>query len=194
VYGILLAPSAFGSSATYDGQWWLSLDERQRQGFVDGFEVCYVNLVDRKTFQGSTYTSRLKLAEYLQAHSDSLREPVEISLLKSSKSRPLKPVHKPLTPNETPEELHAKWGAHNDGDEWRGPDSWNLGYIQGFLECYSKHTKSEHGTFSKPPQWYADAIANWYGTKADDPEALDETKAGEKIPEVLFRFRDGPAK
>ena len=33
-------------------------------------------------------------------------------------------------------------------------------------------------------------ISRWYGTKEGDPDALDMSRAQEKIPEVLFRFRD----
>ena len=190
--GLAFLAGVVSSNATnYDGRWWLSIDQQQRDGFVYGFVVCYSNLVDHKLFQESyrTYTTRLN--GYLRAHPESLAEPVE-NTLRSMASPPFaKPVHRPA-PNETPKEYTVKWGANNDGDEWRGATSWNLGYVEGFLECYSRDTKSEYGTFSKPPEWYANAIANCYGVKADDPAKINPSRENEKIPEVLFRFRDKP--
>lgn len=188
---VFLTVAAPSKAATYDGRWWLSVDQRQQDGFVHGFVVCYSNLVDPKLFQESyrTYTTRLN--GYLQAHPESQPEPAEATL-RNIAGRPFaKPVHRPA-PNETPKEYTAKWGANNDGDEWRGATSWNLGYVEGFLECYSRHTKSEYGTFSKPPEWYANAIANWYGVRADDPAEINASRENDKIPEVLFRFRDKP--
>jgi hypothetical protein len=172
---------------SHDGKWWLSIGERQRLGFVDGFEICYVYLVDSNTHLNKPFTLRLALTKYLQDHPESGPQQVESTLLKVNTQLPVK---RPSThPNETPEERAAKWGAHNDGFDWRGPDTFNLGYIQGFLECYSKHTKQEYGTFSKLPEWYVKAIADWYGT-GPDPGQINLRREKEKIPEVLFRFRD----
>jgi hypothetical protein len=188
---VLLTASAPSKPATYDGQWWLSINQRQRGGFQQGFVVCYSHFVNRKLFYESGRAYNMRLTEYLQGHPESLSEPVEATLLKIASPPYAKSIHR-LPPNETPTELAAKWGAHNDGDEWRGADPWWLGYIQGFLECYSRHGKSKYGTFSKSPEWYVDAISNWYGTRADDEGAINESRAQEKIPEVLFRFRDKP--
>jgi hypothetical protein len=189
---VFLTVAAPSKGAVFDGQWWLSVDQRQRDGFVYGFVVCYSNLVDRKLFQESYRAYATRLNGYLQAHPESLAEPVESTLRRVASPPFAKPVQRASVPNETPKESAAKWGANNDGDEWRGATSWNLGYVQGFLQCYSRHTKSEYGTFSKAPEWYANAIANWYGVKADDPEEINVSRRNEKIPEVLFRFRDKP--
>jgi hypothetical protein len=180
-----------GQKVNYDGRWLLSVDQRNREGFVHGFLVCYPELVERKVFQESFAAYRTRLLAYLQANPASLSESVGDLLLKMARPPYAKPVHRPAVPNESAEELAEKWGPHNDGDEWRGPGSWHLGYIEGFLDCYSSRTKQEYGTFSKPPQWYVDAIAKWYGTKPGDSDALDLSHARDKIPEVLFRFRDG---
>ncbi len=173
---------------SFDGHWWLSVGERQRVGYVRGFSTCYVNLLDRSAFQGgSLHAYSILVTNYLQDHPQSLSETAERILLKVNT---VMPKRKSLVrPNETPEEIATKWGAHNDGDEWRGSDIFQLGYIQGFLECYSKQTQQEYGTFSRDPQWYVDAIAHWYGT-GPDPEQKNVSREEEEIPEVLFRFHD----
>lgn len=156
-------------------------------GFVHGFEICYARLVDRNTPLNKPFTLRLALTKYLQDHPKSQSQPLESTLLKVNMQLPVR--RSSLPPNETPEEIAAKWGANNDGFEWRGPDTFHLGYVQGFLECYSKHTKQEYGTFSKSAEWYVRAIVDWYGT-GSDPDQLNLSREKEQIPEVLFRFRD----
>jgi len=175
----------------YDGKWWLSVNERQRRGFVHGFLLCYSELVDRQLFEESYSAYSSRLTEYLKAHPEASSESADVLLQRMAAPPYARPVHKPAGQgNETPEQLNVKWGPYENGDGWRAGAPWNLGYIQGFLECYSKHTKSEHGTFSKPAEWYVKVISRWYGTKEGDPDALDMSRAQEKIPEVLFRFRD----
>ncbi len=180
---------ASGQPTSYDGQWWLSIGEHQRVGYVRGFSNCYVELVDRAAFDsGSLRLYSASLTKYLQDHPESRSESAESILIKVNTLLPKKKKSS-APPNETPEELAAKWGAHNDGDDWRGPDTFQLGYVQGFLECYSKRTQQKYGRFSKTPKWYVDAIANWYGT-GPDPEQLNPDRENEKVPEVLFRFHD----
>ena len=179
-----------GQMANYDGHWWLSVDERNREGFVDGFVVCYYNLVDSKVFKESSLAYSIRTTNYIKDNPESLTKSSGALLLEMAKPPYAKPVHRPAVPNEAPNEIKAKWGANNDGFEWRGPDSWNLGYVEGFLDCYSNYTKHHYGTLSKSPQWYVDAIANWYGTKPGDPDALNLSREKDKIPDVLFKFRD----
>lgn len=157
-------------------------------GFVKGFVICYLNLVDQTPFRGFSFdTLSTSLTKYLQEHPESQSLPAESSLLKVSM---LLPKRKSFAkPDETASEMAAKRGTNNDGDEWRGVDTFQLGYIEGFLQCYSRHTKQEYGTFSKPPDWYVNAIADWYGT-GPEPEESNPSRASEKIPELLFRLRD----
>lgn len=162
----------------------------QHRGFVQGFVVCYVNLVDRKTFRESFQAYNLRLNAYLKAHPEASSESLNILLPRLAAPPYAHPVHKSLPGNESPEEVNQKWGAHEDGDDWRGGSSWNLGFIQGFLNCYSNDTKQAYGNFSKSDEWYVSAISEWYGTKEGDPEIINLKRENEKIPEVLFRFRD----
>lgn len=154
-----------------------------------GFVVCYSNLVDRKPFQEPYRSYSTRLTGYLQTNPDSIPESVDVMLLKIANPPFAKTVHRPPTPNESAQASAAKWGVNNDGDEWRGTSSFQLGYVQGFLECYSKHTKHTDGIFSRPPEWYVKAIAEWYGTGIN-PEKINATRQHDKIPDVLFRFPD----
>ena len=87
--------------------------------------------------------------------------------------------------------MKQKWGPYDSGDEWRASSQLErLGMIQGFLECYERHTHSERGTFSQPREWYVRKISDWYGVKPDDPSEVDPKTVKDKIPEVLFRLHD----
>jgi len=83
-----------------------------------------------------------------------------------------------------------------NGDEWRNGDEAEQNVlIRGFLECYTKRTKQEQGTFSRPIEYYVAAITKWYGTwiNPDDPDdhsQVDPRRVDTSVPEVLFRFRD----
>ena len=88
----------------------------------------------------------MRLNEYVQAHPESMTEPVETTLRHVACPPFAKPVQRPSVPNETPKELAAKWGAHNDGDEWRGATTWNLWVC---LQCYSSTQNPSKGLFPK---------------------------------------------
>jgi len=100
-------------------------------------------------------------------------------------------VHHPAEGNESSKELKQKWGPYNDGDEWRVlRELERVGWVQGFLECYGKHTKAEHGSFSKPREVYVKKLSEWYGVNPDDPSEVDPKTMNDKIPEVLFGLHD----
>ena len=161
--------------------------------FVYGYVTCANKLatLDVKFYE-SVLTYAPRLTAYLKEHPEASNESVEKLLWKIASppySRPVK-----LTGREDFEH----WGGL-DGDEWRnGLEGEQNVLIAGFLECYTKRTKQEHGTFSRPTQYYVAAITKWYGhwVNPNDPEDLsqvDPRKVDTPVPEVLFRFRD-PAK
>jgi len=180
--------------SSYDGLWWLTIDNRQRMLFIDGFRACYFHLVDRHTHLYDedprlAYVPRLNA--YLHDHPEATTESVESLLWKISGPPYARTVHHPAKGNESGDEVQQKWGPYDDGEEWRGlSDTDRLGTIQGFLECYDKHTNHEHGTFSRPREWYVKKISGWYGVKPDDEGVVDPKTVNDKIPEVLFRLHD----
>ena len=177
--------------AGYDGKWLLSVNERQRLGFEHGFILCYSQLVDRSLFRGSYSAFSVRLVKYLRAHPEALSESVDALMLSVAALPHSDAVQRTSEGDATTQQLNVKWGPYEDGDEWRAGGPWNLGYIQGFLECYKSHTKSEYGTFSKSPEWYVRAISDWYGVREGNPDVINTSRQDTKIPEVLFRFRDG---
>lgn len=187
---IILFIAAASAADSYDGKWWLSVPEMQRKGFVHGFSLCYVHLLRCAIVSQSYEAYDSRLAEYLKTHPEELSTPLNLLLPKLAMPPYARPGHSAGAGNETPAELREKWGAHEDGDDWRGGGPWNLGYIQGFLECYSKDTSHQYGTFSKSAAWYVSEISDWYGTKEGDPGVINPAREKEKIPEVLFRFHD----
>lgn len=76
-----------------------------------------------------------------------------------------------------------------DSDLWRTrlPEE-RLGYVEGYLSCQTAFGKPK-GTFSKTDAWYVNHISNWYGLKPGTDE-IDDRKAGVKIADVLYLFRD----
>jgi hypothetical protein len=188
---ILVPLAAASANDAYNGDWWLSVNERQRKGFVHGFVLCYSQLADHQLFQESYAAYSTRLQEYLREHAQQSSESMNVLLLRMAAPPYARPVRRTRSEgNDTPKQLDAKWGAHEDADDWRAGRDWDLGYIQGFLECYAKDTKSKYGTFSRPADWYVKAISDWYGIKDDDPDSIDAKREKDKIPEVLFHFRD----
>jgi len=170
----------------YDGKWWLSVEEHERVYVIEGYTNCYQFLPKPEIkFVESSRAYESRLRTYLEAHAESLKEPVETLLWKMAS-----PVYAQPLDNSGGEKWKGKWGYAN-GDLWsQMSDLDRLGFIKGFLDCYSRSTKSEQGTFSKPRRSYMKAISKWYGVKADDPGEIIPDRKETKIPDVLFRFHD----
>jgi hypothetical protein len=180
--------SAASGNASYDGRWWLSINDHQRKNFLEGYLACHSVLTtdDGMQFKESNRAYYMRLTTYFQAHPDSLRQSVEAVLWKVAGPRFARPTKE--LPNG--EGAGEKWGVL-DGEYWHlDSDQGRLGFVQGFLECYTKRTKQEQGTFSKPNAWYVGEISRWYGIKPENASAMDPNRESTKIPEVLFRFRD----
>ncbi len=182
------------NAATYDGSWWLKIGDEQRRGFVLGFRDCYYHLVNRHTRlidEDPRLAYVPRVTKYLHDHPDGATESVEALLSRVSSPPYSRPVHHPATGNESSEETKQKWGPYDSGDEWRASTELErLGMIQGFWECYERHTNSERGTFSQPRERYVQKISEWYGVNPDDPSEVDPRTVNDKIPEVLFRLHD----
>ena len=183
-----LSGKILARNPAYDGKWWLSVSENQRQGFLQGYAACYIYDTDGKLeFEESRYTYEPRITGYLQSNSDEQSKSIEEMFWKMAQPPYAQPVHKSPGPAE---EVKGKYG-YVDGDYWRQAEvPHRLGFIQGFLYCYSKHAKVRRGTFSKPVSWYVEAISKWFGVKSDDPAEINLARFNVKIPDVLFRFRD----
>jgi hypothetical protein len=188
ICGSVCALSA--STPTYDGKWWLSVDKWQREGFVDGYLACYI--FDAKgeikfEFSGQLYAPRV--TDYLATHPNEQEKPAEELLWAITKPPYAPPARKHL--GGQGETDPGKYGLY-DGEFWREMgDSKHLGFIQGFLYCYSKYGNASKGTFSKPASWYVEAISKWY--EIDGEGGINLKKMSAKIPTILFKFRDEAA-
>lgn len=180
------------SALNYDGKWWLSVSKEQRQGFVQGYAICYTDDTEGSVkFTESRYAYEPRLTDYLKQNITDKDKPIEDLLLKMA----LPPYSRKGTPAPGQGEIAKGKYGYLDGDYWRqNVDSHRLGFIQGFLYCYSRHAQAKKGSFSKPASSYVEAISNWYGVKADDPSEINLQRMNAKIPDVLFRFRDGSAR
>jgi hypothetical protein len=181
---------AVGSDAKrgYEGRWWISIGKDQQTDFLEGYLACHSGLTtnDEMQFKESNRAYYRRLTAYFQAHRESLNEPVELILWKVASP----PLARPAKEPPGGEGAGEKWGVL-DGEYWHlDSDLGRLGFVQGFLECYTRRTKQEQGTFSKPSAWYAAAITKWYGINPENPSAIDPDRENTKIPEVLFRFHD----
>lgn len=119
---MLVQPSAADKPSSYDGRWWLTIDDQQRIGFVVGFVDCYSNLVDHHTqlIQAGPRLGYVpRLTKYLREHPDAVTDSVESLLLKIASPPYARVVHHPESGNETLKELKQKWGPYDDGDQRR---------------------------------------------------------------------------
>lgn len=173
----------------YVGRWWLTTNQYQRLRFVDGYTTCYHYMVDPKhPFQENIKLYVERMNAYLKEHPESGDEPVGALLWRAAN-----PPYSKTAVKQAPggEEWKEKWGYHDGDNDWLlMDDSARLAFIQGFLDCYDKHTNHPEGKFSKPREWYVKAVDDWYGYKPNDPSAVIESRLNDKIPDVLFRFSD----
>jgi hypothetical protein len=178
------------SVPSYDGKWWLSVDIWQREGFVDGYIACYT--FDAKGEIKFEYTGQMyapRVTDYLRAHPDEYERPAEQLLWNVTKPSYAPPSGRHL--GGRGETSQGKYGLY-DGEFWREMgDSKHLGFIQGFLYCYSKYGDASRGTFSKPAPEYVEAISKWY--EIDGEGGINPKKMPAKIPTILFKFRDTDA-
>jgi hypothetical protein len=186
---LVLPMSAVKGEEQYVGKWWLTTNKYQRLRFVDGYTTCYHYMVDpKRPFQENIKLYVERMNAYLQEHPRSSDEPVDALLW-----RVANPPYSKSPVEQAPggEEWKEKWGYHDGDNDWLlMDDSVRLAFLQGFLECYDKRTNHPDGTFSKSREWYVKAINDWYGYTPNDPSATINSRAADKIPEVLFRFSD----
>lgn len=170
----------------YDGKWWLSLNKRQRLSFIDGYTLCYQKMVSAKEFDEDIGLYRDRINTCLTEHPESTGDALSDLLWRVAHPPYSRPPAKHAPGGET---YPGRWGLYNGDDYWQlGTDEEHLAFIQGFLDCYNKHTNHPNGTFSKPRESYVKAIDDWYGFGKNVPIVKGHENDG--IPDVLFRFHD----
>jgi hypothetical protein len=144
VFCLLATCTTISASTTsvYDGQWWLSINERQRMNFVYGYVTCAIELAKLDVrFDEAFETYALRLTAYLQEHPEASKESVESLLWKIASP----PYSHPVEDTGGGEKV-GKWGGMN-GDDWRNGDEAEQNVlIRGFLECYMKRRQLQNGT------------------------------------------------
>ena len=179
----------FANEPTYDGRWWLSIEKEQQEGFADGYIACY--LYDVKGNIKFEYTGQMyapKVTEYLKSHPTEQTKSVEALLWTVTIPPNAPPARRNIKGNG--EVTPGKYGIF-DGEFWREISNHErLGFVQGFLYCFSTYKGIQKGKFSKPASEYVKAISSWYEVLDNDGSAINDKKVPEKIPNVLFKFAD----
>jgi hypothetical protein len=168
----------------YNGKWWLSLNQFQRLSFMDGYKLCYQKMVSAREFDEDIHLYRDRINTYLKEHPESAGDTLGELLWRLAHPPYSRPLAKHPSGGET---YSGRWGFYNGGDYWQlGDDEDHLAFVQGFLDCYGKHTSHPNGIFSKSRESYVKAIDSWYGSGA----AAVKGHENDGIPDVLFRFHD----
>jgi hypothetical protein len=184
-----VSPAWQAPEKRYDGHWWVTIANNERRGFVDGYLDCY------------TY-------EFKGPASFHNRPPVEIQQLVTAfysqeRSRANDRVPEVLyrfqdRAGDTLRaredgEAHPEPHGYYDGQYWfEQTNDGRLGFIEGYLHCHAMHSRRSGG-FSRRLDEYRALISRWYGIREGTAD-LDEARAPGKIADVLFRFRDRPAR
>ena len=175
---LLLGASIGQRNEARDGDWWLALDVDQRTQVMAGYFDYYV--YERKgtvPFGGSFMSYERLVSERLRQNPFERERPVvkTLELLASGDKASV-----------------DRLGRHGsfDGDYWRQAfASERLGFVQGLLEGV-RHDPKPRAKFSKTFTWYVAQISAWYGVKDGVPEVITTRRAGDKIYDVLCRFKD----
>ncbi len=167
-----------GAKPIFDGKWWAASFAEERSGYLNGYLDCYIYDAKAKSNSGGSTIADFSNAidEYYRTHRPTA--PV---------STALKQIDRTAKPHPVPEggEKWTEPHGYYDGLWWRGgsPEE-QLGYVEGYLSCYSSEVLSSGAVFSKTAAQYR-ALVNKFldgHSKSDD----------EKVAHLLRRFRDQP--
>jgi len=162
----------------FDGRWWAGASYEEKDGYISGHEDCYGSGAkgprNTKGWTGRDYMNAVDA--YYRSHSENANAAVGLVLEtidRTAKSRPLPKG------GEIWKEPHGYY----DGQFWReASENERLGYLEGYLLCYSKMMNGARVKFSDTPSKYRTLINEYVEShpKSDD----------EKLAYILYRFRD----
>lgn len=175
-------------STRYDGAWWITVPQAEKDGFVAGFVDCYkYELRGPARFEARPLAEyRDSLSHYFVPGSQHLSE----SVAKAFGMFADRPGERPPAGGEEWREKHGYF----DGNYWRqafaaGGTSHQRGFVEGYLSCNQQLGPHRRVSYSGRPDAYVRHISQWYrfdSTSAD----MEPTRERTKIADVLFRFRD----
>lgn len=167
----------------FDGRWWTTAVDGEREGYVNGFQDCYrYDVKGARATEGWTIRDYVEAVDsYYQQHPSERRSSLLSVLSGINTQGPPRAVPKG---GETWNEAHGYY----DGTWWRGGDvREQLGFIEGYLSCHAHYVAGKTGvTFSKPPSEYRALI--------DTYMAGSSRRDDEKLASILSRFQDQPAR
>lgn len=166
------------NTMNYGGEWWLSRSSIEQRGYINGDADCYTSQLNGN-LKSVAPTEKVE-AFVNQFYEDPTHWALPVSrVIRTFYSRDAASHEATSTGGERWNGPHGYW----DGLWWKGGTIvrlTQLGYVEGYLECYQNEAHSPRGTFSKFPADYVSLISDWYRTGNEDA----------KIADVLFRFRD----
>jgi hypothetical protein len=172
------------TSTQYDGHWWLSRDPKEQQGFVSGAADCYIWEVKEKLRHSkSAAEDQSSITRFYREDTSRLdRSALEVFL--DAADQPSQ------YPAQKGGEVWKEPHGYYDGQWWREAESAErLGFVEGYLACYTQKTKQLKGEFATTPLDLVSLISGWYGFKEDD-RSVEPAKETTKIADVLFHFSE----
>jgi hypothetical protein len=176
------AKGSFSTDQTsFDGEWWRAIGPEQQAGFVDGYYDCYsYDAKGPNTATGSIVEFQKAVSDFYDAHQDQLRTSVPAVLRDLAVS--YKSPRVPLKGGEVWNEPHGYY----DGLWWKQSEpKEQIGYLEGYLRCYSHDLPQPPAQFSNRPTEYQELITRYY----NNPKHSED----KKIADVLYHFRDAQA-
>jgi hypothetical protein len=170
----------------YDGHWWLLLTSEEKSGYLSGDADCYrFELKKKFAYTKPAAEVEESITNLYRDNSDDRSVPVYEAIRIADRQPALRP---PARGGEVWNERHGYW----DGQWWReGTPADRLGFVEGYLACYSRSQKP-HGAFSRTPPQYVRLVNQWYELNEETGD-VDPTRVDAKIAAVLFKFVDSAA-
>jgi len=172
-----LAPAS-AVTPVLDGRWWRAISGGERLGYVNGYEDCYVyDAKGAHTATGWTANRYVgAVEEHYRQHPDQRTTPVSSVLKEINRTGRARPVP---AGGEEWKENHGYY----DGLWWRGASApEQLGFVEGYLSCYSTEMPGAPATFSKAANEYVRLMNSYMQEHVHSDE--------EKVADMLGRFRD----
>jgi hypothetical protein len=167
----------------YDGHWWLLLTSEEKSGYLNGDADCRAFELKKKARYSKSFAEEQEDVTNIYRDQSEKRSLPAFEVIRIVEDQPS--LESTGKGGEVWSEPHGYW----DGQWWReGTPAERLGFVEGYLACYSRSQKP-HGTLSRTPSEYVNLINQWYKLQEETGD-VDPGRVNAKIADVLFKFCD----
>lgn len=173
-----------------NGQWWCSVPESQRVGFIIGYTECSTFVVKDKVYPNLKWNLLAKqITDQYINNTTKQNQPIEDVMMGIyTKAQSIKTMDK-YGSQFSFHPLKKGNGALDGRYWWESSQPERIGILYGYFQCLNKNTSTLR-LFPHPIDWYVEKISQWYGINADDERLFDKKHIDDPIVNAIWRLRE----